>query len=96
MTCELCGNVETYNFHHFIPRTLHKNKWFKKRFTKEQLHEGVDVCKVCHKTLHELIPDEKEMGRDYNTLGKLKDHPQVRKYLKWKRARTVGQHDEGN
>ena len=27
--CELCEAEEVYNFHHFIPRTLHSNKWFK-------------------------------------------------------------------
>ena len=40
MLCELCEAEESYNFHHFIPTTLHKNKWFKKRFTREQMRDG--------------------------------------------------------
>jgi hypothetical protein len=29
MLCELCQSEDAHNFHHFIPRTLHTNKWFK-------------------------------------------------------------------
>lgn len=84
--CELCLKELAYNFHHFIPRTLHSNKWFKKNYTREQMREGMDVCKCCHKTLHNLIPSEKEMGRNYNTREKLLAHPEVKKYVEWKAA----------
>ena len=29
MLCELCYSEVVHNFHHYIPRTLHSNKWFK-------------------------------------------------------------------
>lgn len=51
------------------------------------MSEGLDVCKQCHKTIHDLIPDEKELGKNYNTRGKLVSHPKVAKYLKWKRKK---------
>ena len=51
-----------HNFHHLIPRTVHTNKWFKKRYTREQMREGINVCTSCHHAIHALIPDEKELG----------------------------------
>jgi hypothetical protein len=51
------------------------------------MQEGIEVCKSCHTAIHDLIPDEKELGRHYNTLEKLSAHPQVAGYVKWKRER---------
>ena len=87
MLCELCYSEDVHNFHHFIPRTLHSNKWFKKRYTRKQMQEGMSLCKSCHDAIHELIPDEKKLGRHYNTMEKLLAHPQVAGYVKWKRER---------
>jgi len=82
--CALCGrdgNVLT--FHHFIPKCLHSNKWFKKHYTRTQLNRGIYVCKEdCHKVIHQLI-SEKEMGKYYNTLKRLKSHPKLSKYILW-------------
>ncbi|MEN6494514.1 MAG: hypothetical protein ABFD16_09485 [Thermoguttaceae bacterium] len=87
--CELCGADEAYNFHHFIPRTVHSNKWFKKRFTVDEMRSGLQLCKQCHETLHELIPDEKELGRHYHNLEKLLAHPSVARYVAWKRKHSL-------
>ena len=54
---------------------------------REEMRVGLKLCKSCHRTIHDLIPDEKELGRHYNTRAKLLDHPQVAGYVKWKRAR---------
>ena len=67
MLCELCQSEDAHNFHHFIPRTLHSNKWFKKRYTRKQMQAGIEVCKSCHTAIHNLIPDEKELGGDTTT-----------------------------
>ena len=88
MLCQLCESEDAYNFHHFIPRTLHSNKWFKKWYTREQMREDVYLCKSCHSAIHDLIPDEKELGRHYNTKERLLAHPQVANYVKWKRERA--------
>jgi hypothetical protein len=83
--CELCGRSGEYlNFHHLIPRTLHSNKWFEKRYTKEYMRShGVWICKKdCHKNIHVFIT-EKDMGLTYNTVEKLLEHPQVKKYVDW-------------
>lgn len=81
--CELCGRKNELTFHHLIPRCLHKNKWFKKNFTREEMNKGIYICKSdCHKEIHKFIP-EKEMGKDYNTVSKLLEHPKVSKYIEW-------------
>jgi 5-methylcytosine-specific restriction endonuclease McrA len=88
--CELCGSTTDYlNFHHLIPRTLHSNKYFEKRYEKEWMRfHGIWICKAfCHKQIHEFI-EEKEMGMNYNTLDLLKEHPEVKKYVEWRRKRV--------
>ncbi|MEM8908473.1 MAG: hypothetical protein AAGD05_11550, partial [Bacteroidota bacterium] len=68
--------------HHLIPRTLHRNKWFKKRFSQETLQQTVDLCRDCHREIHRQIP-EKEMGRKYHTIEQLLTHEKVRKFVNW-------------
>ena len=51
------------------------------------MQEGMNLCKSCHKAIHDLIPKEKELGRHYNTMEKLLAHPQIAGYVKWKRER---------
>jgi len=81
--CELCKReVGSTTKHHLIPRTLHKNKWFKKNFSFEQFHTTVDLCKDCHKQIHRFIP-EKEMGRHYHSIELLMTHEKVNNFVKW-------------
>ena len=87
MNCELCEVTKTHNFHHLIPRKNHKNKWFKKRFTKVEMSVGLHICKGCHRTIHKSVPSEKVLGRSYNTKEKLLGHEKIKKYVDWKRKR---------
>jgi len=81
--CELCKRENELTFHHLIPRTNHKNKWFKKNFTREEMNQGINICKYdCHTEIHKVI-NEKEMGRSFNTIEKLMRHPKVKKYIKY-------------
>ena len=88
MLCELCGCEGAYNFHHLIPRKVRGNKWFKKRYTQQEMQQGIEVCKQCHRAIHNLIPDEKELGRHYHTVPALLSHPDVAKYVQWKKRRS--------
>ena len=88
MLCELCQSDDAYNFHHFIPRTLHRNKWFRKRFTREEMQEGINVCTGCHTTIHDTF-SEKELGRDYRSLPALRGHVTIAKYVAWKVRRAA-------
>lgn len=89
ITCELCERqVAATTKHHLIPRTVHKNKWFKKNFEKSVLHQTVNLCRDCHRGIHRFIP-EKEMGRYFNTLEKLRSHKKVANFIRWLNRRTT-------
>ena len=79
----MCGRDRDLTFHHLIPQTCHKNKWFKKNFTREEMHAGIDICRDCHSAIHKYIPNEKKLGRDYNTIEKLMAHTALANYVEW-------------
>lgn len=83
--CELCGRVTKQGTteHHLIPRTCHRNKWFKKRFTRDEMNTTVSLCKDCHGAIHEFIPREKDLGRHFYTLALLAAHPKMENFLVW-------------
>jgi hypothetical protein len=88
MLCELCQAEEALNFHHLIPRALHANKWFKRRYTRDEMRQGLHVCKGCHKAIHRHVPAEKELARKYANRDALAAHPQLARYIAWKRRRA--------
>ncbi|MCA9196459.1 MAG: hypothetical protein KDA87_02935 [Planctomycetales bacterium] len=82
--CEFCLRmVVRTTQHHLIPRTCHSNKWFKKRFTREQMQMTVSLCRECHLAVHRFIPSEKTLGRNYNSLESLASHPELAKFRQW-------------
>lgn len=83
--CRLCGRATKRGTteHHLIPRTCHSNKWFKKNFAREQMNKTIPLCRECHHAVHDLIPDEKQLGRDFNTVDKLLAHPEFAKFVAW-------------
>jgi hypothetical protein len=84
-SCRLCGRVPKTppTAHHLIPRTCHRNKWFQKRFTRVQMRETIPVCRDCHHAIHEMLPDEKRLGRELNTVEKLLAHEAFGRYIEW-------------
>jgi len=81
--CELCGRLKELTFHHYIPKTLHTNKFFKKLYDSKFMKEsGIDLCDDCHSAIHTFFK-EKELGRYYNDKDKLLSNEKVRKFLKW-------------
>lgn len=90
MICSLCEfDCEKYTEHHLIPKTVHSNKWFKKRYTREQMDEKIPVCRECHLAIHDLISSEKDLGRKFNTIQSLKKNDKIQKYLKWKKRKSL-------
>ncbi|MEO0731392.1 MAG: hypothetical protein AAFZ52_01055 [Bacteroidota bacterium] len=82
--CALCGRQQPLTEHHLIPRAVHGKKYFQKLFTKEEMtHRRISICRLCHKGIHRLIPDEKELARDYNTKELLLTDERVRKHVAW-------------
>lgn len=79
----LCCNRETHlTFHHLVPVKLHGRNYYRKHFTKEQLQEGIDICRKCHDGIHNRF-SEKELGKEWNSLAKLFEDAQLRKHFKW-------------
>lgn len=82
-SCELCGRERELTFHHLIPRTTHRNKWFKKNFTREEMSRGLDLCRDCHSAIHTFIPNEKHLGRYFNTRELLLEHEELARFVEW-------------
>lgn len=87
--CQLCGRVTRRGTteHHLIPRTCHHNKWFKKRFTREQMRQTVSLCGDCHGSVHRFVPREKDLGRHYHSLELLLSHAEISRFVAWVRQR---------
>jgi hypothetical protein len=88
--CELCGRPgRSLTFHHLIPRHCHRKRRFLKRFTIEEMRgRGLWLCADCHGGIHDLIPDEKELGWNYNTRELLLGHDAVRRHVEWASRRS--------
>lgn len=86
--CVLCERELPTTEHHLIPKTNHNNKWFKKKFKKEEMkNRKINVCDDCHSAIHKFIPNEKELGKNYNTIEKLMSHPNLKKFIEWVKNR---------
>ena len=83
--CRLCGRVTRRGTteHHLIPRVCHRNRWFKKRYTREQMQATISVCRDCHSAIHKFVPREKTLGREYYTVELLLSHEEIRKFVTW-------------
>jgi hypothetical protein len=70
--CELCGReVERTSKHHIIPKS-------------EGGTETVELCAPCHRTLHAFF-ENKTLAEWYSNLDRIRDDPEIQKYLKWVR-----------
>ncbi|WP_235908840.1 hypothetical protein [Roseiconus nitratireducens] len=87
--CELCGRLTRRGTteHHLIPRRCHRNKWFKKRFTRAQMQRTISLCHDCHQAIHRFVPREKDLGRYHNTVATLMEHEQIGRFVAWVRDR---------
>lgn len=82
--CELCEREKPLTEHHLIPRAVHGKTYFKKRFSREEMtHRRISICRSCHKGIHRLIPDEKELARDFNTKAALLEDERIQKHVEW-------------
>jgi hypothetical protein len=85
--CELCERTgQELTFHHLIPRHCHRKKRFRGRYSIQEMRgRGLWICRLCHGGIHDLIPDEKELGTHYNTRESLLAHEGVRRHVDWVR-----------
>lgn len=87
--CALCARETGLTFHHLVPKTLRRNKWFRRNRTPADFERGVMLCRPCHKAVHRFI-DEKSLGRTYDTLERLRDHPEVAAFVDWVKTQDPG------
>jgi predicted HNH restriction endonuclease len=81
MPCELCQReMDHLTVHHLIPKQQTKRK-------KLTPSSTINICSTCHKQIHVLF-DNKHLAKELNTLSKLKDEPQMQKFLFWVRKQN--------
>lgn len=86
-SCELCQREKPLQFHHLIPKRLHKKRFYRLKYDKEFLaHQGIWLCPECHRQLHLLFTHE-ELGRRYHTLEAILDSEKVQKFLRYIRKK---------
>jgi hypothetical protein len=80
--CCCCGRTCELTFHHLIPKKVHRRQFFKNRYNKEQLSEGIWVCRQCHNGIHKQY-DEMTLAKKLNTLKLLREQPELEKHFSW-------------
>lgn len=86
--CPLCGRPmfagDSVDRHHWQPKS---------RCGRETDH----LHRICHRELHSLFT-AKELAADFATLEKLRQHPEMQRFIKWVRQppeRVVSHHKPG-
>lgn len=76
MSCELCEReLDNLTLHHLIPRQQTRRK---------QVAPGptIQICSACHRQIHSLFSNA-QLAHDLNTAAKLKQNPEMRRFLHW-------------
>ena len=82
LACELCMRRLALTFHHLIPKKMHRRTFFRKNYSREELNQGVYLCRACHSGLHKLY-DEMTLAKQFNTLAQLKKDERIRSHSEW-------------
>lgn len=69
--CLLCGRIleKPVDKHHTVPKSRGGR-------------ETVYLHKICHSKIHSVI-NEAELKKIYNSIDKLKKHPEINKFINW-------------
>ncbi|HEX5847677.1 MAG TPA: hypothetical protein VFY59_00655 [Rubrobacter sp.] len=51
-------------------------------YSREELGRTVPLCGACHRQIHRTLT-EKELEREYNTVGALLSHPDISRFVRW-------------
>ena len=80
--CPFCRRHLPLTFHHLIPKKLHRRSRFRKRYTREYLNRGIEICRQCHDGIHDRY-DEMQLYRDFCGPAALAADPELRRYFDW-------------
>lgn len=82
--CALCAREHQLTFHHLIPKKAHRRKAFRKRYTRETLNQGINICRQCHSAIHKFY-DELWIARNLFTLQRLREDALIARHIRWQR-----------
>jgi len=88
-SCQLCSATQRITIHHLIPKLVLKRLRNKGTHSAERVDVAkylVEVCRPCHNELHRLW-GHGELAKEYQTVDKILEAPEIQPYLKWKRKR---------
>ncbi len=80
--CPLCERRCQLSLHHLIPRKLHRRTYYRKHFSREQLNEGVLICRQCHNGIHRVY-DEMTLAKQFASLDALRADPGLQRHFAW-------------
>jgi hypothetical protein len=87
--CAICEREERLTRHHLVPRARHHNKRNKRDFAvRSYARWQVSVARVTPRFIQVLTA--KQLERDFNTIAKLRAHPEIAKFARWIAARPNG------
>jgi 5-methylcytosine-specific restriction enzyme A len=85
--CHLCGvEVEKLERHHLVPRVVIRRR--RRRGQADERDAAMPcamICHTCHRMLHAHL-DNGTLDRSYDSLEKLREHPEIVRYLDWRKA----------
>ncbi|KAF4040168.1 HNH endonuclease domain-containing protein [Phytophthora infestans] len=85
--CEMCERPMNLTAHHVIPRVTH-SKYLRQGYTKEFLNTCIMICRQCHSKIHS-VEDNKTLAREYNTLDKIMQHPEIIAWVAYARKQKA-------
>ncbi|KAG2787008.1 hypothetical protein PC129_g3876 [Phytophthora cactorum] len=85
--CEMCERPMNLTAHHVIPRVTHA-KYLRKGYTKAFLNTCIMICRQCHSKIHS-VEDNKTLAREYNTLDKIMQHPEIIAWVAYARKQKA-------
>ncbi|NNE57335.1 MAG: hypothetical protein HKN36_04435 [Hellea sp.] len=88
-SCPLCGREVALTFHHLIPKKVHGRNYFKKKYSRHELREGIDICRQCHDGLHDFY-DEMRLGKEFNSLAAIQADPALIRHFAWVSKQKAG------
>ncbi len=80
--CPCCRRNALLTYHHLIPRKLHRRNRFKKNYTREQLNQGIEVCRQCHSGIHARY-DEMTLCQNFSEPAAILSDPELSKFFEW-------------
>ena len=83
--CSLCGREKKLQFHHLVPRALHRKRAVARTHARVDLaHHGIWVCRLCHHQIHRFF-SSRELAESFHTPELLRVEPRMERFLRWAR-----------